>query len=185
MSELIDVIELTQRRGLEGATSSVADQLAQLDASGCGIGFVMVLVDVDISGDNVGLAQLTTVMSLPVVKVSGRWITTTDEAMADMLSGAIRCLARDARESNLDQSSAQATSKLISATQLAQPTVEQQLAQLDVAGCGIGFITVSTNQSETTLPTIRIRGQWVVPADEARADVFAGIIRFLVRGVES
>jgi hypothetical protein len=70
--------------------------------------------------------------------------------------------------------------------------VATQLSRHDAVGTGLGFVfvlvseesesergVVEKNFALTTIPVLKVRGEWLTVADENLADIFAGFIRMV------
>ena len=91
---IIDIIEWASQRSrtiFELPNYSLQSQLDKYEQAETGIGFVLFLqlISTDTESDNPE-ATHTTVISVPVMKIRGRWQTVTNENVADMMSGLIR-----------------------------------------------------------------------------------------------
>ena len=70
---------------------SISEQLERYDSSETGIGFILVLCLMTM--DDSGTPTNYDVLSMPVVKIRGEWLTINDENLADILAGVVRMVA--------------------------------------------------------------------------------------------
>ncbi len=73
---------------VELPNSAVEDQLKAYDENGTGIGFILILVPLVVNETKE--AKQLDLVSVPVVKVRGEWLTPEDENIRDIFSGIVR-----------------------------------------------------------------------------------------------
>lgn len=94
-----DWINTSVDKGLiELPNYTIKSQLDAYDSAGTGIGFILILSMV--SSDSISDAPEAThafMVSVPIVKMRGEWVTVEDENLADMVAGLIRMIAPAAK----------------------------------------------------------------------------------------
>ena len=102
------VRERIDREIIELPNLLIDQQLQNYEAAGTGVGFVLFLamITTDIESEDPE-PTMASVLSLPVVKIRGEWVTPEDENIADIFSGLIRIIAPKANEVSSDDSGRQ------------------------------------------------------------------------------
>jgi len=85
---------------MEIAGLPVQAQLDKYDASKTGIGFILVLELICVSENDPPKPTHADLVSQPVVKIRGTWVTINEENLSDILSGVVRMIAPDVGEAN-------------------------------------------------------------------------------------
>ena len=82
------------REIIELPNLTIDQQLQNYDAAKSGVGFVLVLamITTDVESEYPE-ATHASVISLPIIKILGEWVTLTDENLADILASVIRIIA--------------------------------------------------------------------------------------------
>ena len=71
----------------------ISTQLRAYDDAGTGIGFILILEMLTTSQEEKPQITHRQVLSVPVVKVRGIWMTTSDENLTDIFAGVVRLAA--------------------------------------------------------------------------------------------
>lgn len=93
MNKIVDVMTWVQENSLfDIPEMPLMTQLESLEKGGTGVGFVFGMDALPTQEDKSD-AECFELISVPVVKIKGRWVTVADENLSDILASIIRMLA--------------------------------------------------------------------------------------------